>query len=100
MSFMSYQYIDCTKNYFKLYLNNVRQIKINDKHNIVTKVFQTWLDTQKNNFDPLFMGDKLWRKKQENFNKFNKKIQDRVRQALKLWQSTARSMTLLNTIKD
>lgn len=45
MSFMSYQYIDCTKNYFKLYLNNVRQIKINDKHNIVTKVFQTWLDT-------------------------------------------------------
>lgn len=55
---MTYQYIDCTKKYFKIYYSNTRQMKINYRHNVVTKVFQYWLDVEKNNFDSLFTGEK------------------------------------------
>ena len=97
---MTFRYIDCTKNYFKIYLNEVREAKLRERNLAISKNFESLLDVASGNFEVLFQGEKVWQKKNEYLKKMNSRIKDRMKQAMKMWHSSAKTMTYFNHINN
>ena len=52
------------------------------------------------NFEIVFQGEKVWQKKNEYLKKMNSRIRDRMKQAMKMWHSSAKTMTYFNHINN
>lgn len=50
LDIMTFKYIDCTKNYFKLYLNEVREVKMRERRLAITQNFDSLLEVSRSNF--------------------------------------------------
>ena len=71
-----------------------------EKNLAITRNFDSLLDISINNFEVLFQGEKIWVKKMEYLKKMNMKIKDRMRQAMKMWHSGAKTMSYYNQLNN
>lgn len=100
LDIMTFNYIDCTKNYFKMYLNTVREIKMKEKHLRLTATFDSLLELSHSNFEILFQGEKVWQKKMSHLKMLDSRMKDKMKQAIKLWHSSARTISHYNQITN
>lgn len=88
----------CLKSKLNLYRQNILSIKKGERSKRIIQLFESCNQKSQLALSLMFLSESMKAKKSMAFNKLNKRLQDRLRQSLKLWQSTSKSLTYLSYI--
>ena len=100
LDIMTFRYVDSSKNYFKIYYRNVREIKLKDQSRALSQFFDDLNNVAHNSMEVIMEGESIWQKKEQYLRRLNMKIKEKIKYAFKMWHSNSKSLAYFSKIQD